>query len=65
MLDVIEGQVSIFDPPVMTPKEEVKKVIEIDKNTDDEIKENKITDMQQKTIDKILEENTGTENISL
>lgn len=37
MLDVIEGQVSIFDLPVITPKEEVKKVIEIDKNTDDEI----------------------------
>lgn len=28
---------------------------------DFETKENKITDMQQKTIDKILEENTGTE----
>lgn len=27
---------------------------------DFETKENKITDMQQKTIDKILEENTGT-----
>lgn len=27
MLDVIEGQVSIFDLPVITPKEEVKKVI--------------------------------------
>lgn len=37
MLDVIEGQVSIFDLPVMTPKEEVKKIIEIDENTDDEI----------------------------
>lgn len=28
---------------------------------DCETKENKITDMQQKTIDKVLEENTGTE----
>ena len=28
---------------------------------DFETKENKITDMQQQTIDKILEENTGTE----
>lgn len=37
MLDVIEGQVSIFDLPVMTPKEEVKKIIEIDENADDEI----------------------------
>ena len=37
MLDVIEGQVSIFDLPVMTPKEEVKKIIEIDENTYDEI----------------------------
>ena len=27
MLDVIEGQVSIFDLPVITPKEDVKKVI--------------------------------------
>lgn len=37
MIQVIEGQVSIFDLPVITPKEEVKKVIEIDKNTDNEI----------------------------
>ncbi|WP_302653796.1 hypothetical protein [uncultured Clostridium sp.] len=28
---------------------------------DYEIKENKITDMQQKTIDKVIQENTGTE----
>ena len=28
---------------------------------DYETKENKITDMQQKTIDKVLQENTGTE----
>lgn len=27
MVSVIEGQVSIFDIPVMTPKEEIKKVI--------------------------------------
>lgn len=37
MISVIEGQVSIFDLPVTTPKEEVKKVIETDKNTDDEV----------------------------
>ena len=37
MLDAIEGQISIFDLPAITPKEEVKKVIEIVKNTDDEI----------------------------
>lgn len=37
MIQVIEGQLSIFDLPVITPKEEVKKVIETDKNTDDEI----------------------------
>lgn len=37
MRSIIEGQVSIFDLTVMTPKEEVKKVIEIDENTDDEI----------------------------
>lgn len=37
MISVIEGQLSIFDLPQITPKEEVKKVIEIDKNIDDEI----------------------------
>ncbi|WP_294171853.1 hypothetical protein [uncultured Clostridium sp.] len=37
MISVIEGQLSIFDIPTITPKEEVKKVIDPDKNTDDEI----------------------------